>query len=86
VVVAEKDPDAAYYPSEEAIQKFAKLAKKCDAVVLGNNLGSGIKRVKAIPREYRSRVHVVSFSPLKQDEKEEYEALGVKHFGIRELS
>jgi hypothetical protein len=74
-----------YYFSDKvgnAIRQGAK-AENVDAVVIGNCLGVGLEYVRCVDPEMAAKVIIVSNTPLREEEKAPYGALGIIWFSTR---
>lgn len=75
-----------YIPHHEHLAYFAKRVTEgdFDLIIVGNNEGSGVKRVRALPSALLTKVLVVWNNEVNMGEnRREYEALGVTRFGTR---
>lgn len=57
-----------------------------DLIVIGNNLGTGLGRAKAIPDDLKGRTIVIWNANSDQRERPKYERMGITHFGVRDDS
>lgn len=78
------DRDDIYDPKPQFLAHLTEVIRAggFDVIVVGNNLGAGLKKVMCIPEELRERVIIIA-NFIRN--KEEYSALGVKRFASRML-
>jgi hypothetical protein len=75
-----------YIPHPEHLVDFAQRATdgNFDLIIVGNNEGAGVKRVRALPKVLLPQVLVIWNNEVNMREnRHEYEALGVTRFATR---
>lgn len=72
-----------YKVSERSLQlAHDATLKKYDVIIIGNNLGTGVRKAEALPYEVRPRTMIVWNEYVPGDERS-YAAMGFKYFGNR---
>lgn len=76
------NPDS-YKVTPDVLLKIKGLSRgNVDLFVIGNNLGAGLEKAKAVSPEMRDRV-VIIYNAITLEEKEAYKTLGFTRFESR---
>ena len=86
VTFGESDTD--WYERFPASQFRGQIAavvrqEEYELIILGNNMGAGIKLAELIPEEARAKIVVASHLGLEESEEYQYRTLGVSRFSFR---
>lgn len=73
-----------YVASVEVCETVKKLTEggEVDFVVVGNNMGAGVAKARAVANGMKDKTIVV-WNSYRQGDEAPYAALGLKHFGSR---
>lgn len=75
--------DGIYYGVSRRGLQLARHAEDYDAVIIGNNMGSGLRYAREIPDSMKDRTLIV-WNEYIPDEERPYAAIGFEHFESRQ--